>query len=268
MAGCRVLTRPSRNSATPVTSATSVTGISAAARICAEPPVEIIVTPRAASAPANATIPLLSLTEISARPIGIGFALIAADIGRSRKVRQASRAAGKGRQQNSDRRGGYGERDGTPPVLRCPAAADKREIGGDHPLDHGRMAETATHGLLVEMLAVREPDALAAEQTARERNRRVGEEVERQDQRDPPISANREIEQQKTQDITERHAADIAEENLRRRPVPDEKTDGRPGHRGSKRLQRGVDTGSDTREQQQTGADRHGLAAGQPIDSI
>src|SRR5271166_516602 len=119
MAGCKVLTRPSRNSATPVTSATSVTATPAAARVRAEPPVETMVTPRAANAPANATIPLLSLTEISARRIGRGFAVIAADIGLSRKRRQVSRAAGQRRQQDGDDRGGYGERDGAPTVLGC-----------------------------------------------------------------------------------------------------------------------------------------------------
>src|SRR5580692_6980822 len=105
MAGCKVLTRPSRNSATPVTSATSVTGTPAATRVCAEPPVDIIVTPRAARARPNSTIPLLSLTEINARRIGRGFAVIAADIGLSRRLRQPSRAAGERGQQNGDGRG-------------------------------------------------------------------------------------------------------------------------------------------------------------------
>src|ERR1700720_3249892 len=179
MAGCKVLTRPSRNSLTPVTSATSVTRIPAAARVCAEPPVEIRVTPRAASARANSTIPLLSLTEISARRIGRGSAVIAADIGLSGKLRQPSRAAGERRQQDGDGRGGCGERGGSPPVLRRPAAADQHEIGGDHPLDHGRVAKAAANSLLVEMLAMCLPDALAAEQAAREGDRRIGKEVER-----------------------------------------------------------------------------------------
>ena len=98
MAGCKVLTRPSRNSATPVTSATSVTGIAAAARGWAEPPVEIIVTPRAANARANSMIPLLSLTEINAQRIGRELAVITADIGLSQKLRQGSSAASEGRQ--------------------------------------------------------------------------------------------------------------------------------------------------------------------------
>src|SRR5271163_1732608 len=249
MAGCRVLTRPSRNSATPVTSAASVAGMPAAARVCAEPPVEIILTPRATSAAANAMIPLLSLTEINARRIGRGFAVIAADIGLSPELRQPSRAAGERRQQDGDGCGGCGEGGGSPPVLRYPAAGDQHEIGGDHPLGHGCVAETTTHGLLVEMLAMRLPYPLAAEQATGEGNRGIRKEIERQDQRDLPISANREIEQQKTQDIAERHAADIAEENFCRRPVPDEKTYGRPGQSRRERSQRGIGTGSNTREQ-------------------
>src|SRR5437763_5793870 len=125
MAGCRVLTRPSRNSLIPVTSATSVTGTPATARDCAEPPVEIMVTPCATSARANSTIPLLSLTEISARRIGRRLAVIATDIGPARKLRQPSRAAGEDRQQDGDGRGGCSEGGAGPPILRRPAAADQ-----------------------------------------------------------------------------------------------------------------------------------------------
>ncbi len=56
----------------PVTADTSVTGSPAAASACADPPVEIKTTPRAANAAAKGTIPVLSLTEISARRIGCG----------------------------------------------------------------------------------------------------------------------------------------------------------------------------------------------------
>src|SRR5580704_18277106 len=107
------------------------------------------------------------------------------------------------------------------------------------------MAETATHGVLIEMLAMSLPDALAAEQAADEGNCGIRKEVERQDHRDRPASASREIEQQEAQHITERHAADIAEKNPRGRPVPDEKTDGCPGHSRCERAQRRIGTGSD-----------------------
>src|SRR5260370_2885909 len=178
MAGCKVLTRPSRNSATPVTSATSPTGTPAAARVCAEPPVEIRVTPRAAKARATSTIPLLSLTEINARRIGRELAVIAADIGLSRELRQPSRAAGERCQQDGDGRGGCGEGGRSPPGLCRPTAADKHEIGGDYPLDNGSVAEAATYRLLGEMLAMRLPDALAPPQPARQRARRIRPQVE------------------------------------------------------------------------------------------
>src|SRR5437870_2742955 len=64
--GCRVLTRPSSISGTPVTSATVVTGTPARARKCAVLPVETIVTPIEARPSASSASPVLSLTEISA----------------------------------------------------------------------------------------------------------------------------------------------------------------------------------------------------------
>src|SRR6516162_9636134 len=74
IAGCRVFTRPSSISGKPVTVATSVTGSPAAVRARAVPPVEISATPRAISAPAKGMIPVLSLTEMSARwIIGAAF---------------------------------------------------------------------------------------------------------------------------------------------------------------------------------------------------
>src|SRR5689334_24316831 len=51
--------------------ATSVTGNPASCSARAEPPVETSATPRAASARANGASPSLSLTEISARRIGM-----------------------------------------------------------------------------------------------------------------------------------------------------------------------------------------------------
>src|SRR5438270_5555998 len=72
IAGCKVLTRPSSISGEPVTAATSVTGSPASASVRAELPVETSATPRSMSARANGTMPLLSLTEISARRIGRG----------------------------------------------------------------------------------------------------------------------------------------------------------------------------------------------------
>ena len=53
IAGCRVLTRPSRHSGNPVTCSTGVTGSPASAIALAEPPVETSATPAASSAVAS-----------------------------------------------------------------------------------------------------------------------------------------------------------------------------------------------------------------------
>ena len=68
--GTSVFTRPSRISGKPVCSDTSFTGTPASRSALAEPPVDRISTPLAASACANGTRPVLSETEISARRMG------------------------------------------------------------------------------------------------------------------------------------------------------------------------------------------------------
>ena len=65
--GTSVFTRPSRISGKPVWSETSFTATPASRSARAEPPVDRISTPAAASAEANGTSPALSETEISAR---------------------------------------------------------------------------------------------------------------------------------------------------------------------------------------------------------
>src|SRR3954470_8400278 len=67
MAGCSVFTRPSSSSGKPVTSSTVVTVMPAARSAAGVPPVETTSQPNSTSPCAKATIPRLSLTEISAR---------------------------------------------------------------------------------------------------------------------------------------------------------------------------------------------------------
>jgi len=69
--GCRVFTRPSRDSGNPVTVETSVTSWPARRMVAAVDPVETISTPAAASASASSTRPALSLTEMRARFTGM-----------------------------------------------------------------------------------------------------------------------------------------------------------------------------------------------------
>ena len=67
IAGCRVFTRPSMISGKPVWSLTSTTFSPASRSALAEPPVDRISMPCAASALPSSTRPSLSETEISAR---------------------------------------------------------------------------------------------------------------------------------------------------------------------------------------------------------
>src|SRR5260370_501345 len=84
--GCRVFTRPSMISGKPVWSLTSTTLRPASRNALAEPPVDRISIPRAASALPNSTRPSLSETEIKARStrarsgVGEGAWLGAADM--------------------------------------------------------------------------------------------------------------------------------------------------------------------------------------------
>ena len=96
----------------------------------------------------------------------------------------------------------------------------------------------------------------------------IGEKIERQDQRDFPMPAGRLFEQQKTEQIAERHAADIAEKDPRRCPVPHEKAGSYRRHRGAQRHQPRIMPDPDRRKQRQAEADRRRLAAGEPVDAV
>src|SRR5579871_3201141 len=69
--GCSVLTRPSMISGKPVYADTSVTGRPERRSSSAVPPVDSSVMPRATSACASSTTPVLSETLMSARRIGV-----------------------------------------------------------------------------------------------------------------------------------------------------------------------------------------------------
>src|SRR6266567_5301306 len=101
----------------------------------------------------------------------------------------AAPSAGEAGEQRQHYRRRRKEGSEPPAVLGCPAAGDQQQIGGDHPPHDRAMTEAALHGTLIEMLAVRLPDRLAAGETARQRHARVGEEIKRQDQRDLPAAA-------------------------------------------------------------------------------
>ena len=113
----------------------------------------------------------------------------------------------------------------SPAILGRPTAADQQQVCDDHPLDHCPVVEPVSYRLLIKMLAVRLPDPLTAQQPPEKSDRRVGKEIERQNQCDLPVAAGGQAEQQEARQIAERNAADISEKDSRRRPVPPQKTD-------------------------------------------
>src|SRR5882757_7377372 len=177
IAGCNVLTLPSSISGMPVTSATSVTGSPASAIVRAELPVEISATPCAVSPRANGTMPVLSLTEISARRIGREVGKVGngatPDYRNARRYRAAygwrqGRLSGAApgcrhpEQQHQNRDAGTDQAENRPAVLGGPAAADQHQVRRDDPPHDRGMAEPALGRALVEMLAMRLPHPLAA----------------------------------------------------------------------------------------------------------
>src|ERR1700716_4137957 len=65
----------------------------------------------------------------------------------------------------------------------APPPGDQHDVGGEAPPHARGMAVAALRRTLVKMLAMRLPHPLAAQQPARQGDRRIGEEIERQDQR-------------------------------------------------------------------------------------
>src|ERR1051326_5024349 len=179
IAGCNVLTRPSSISGNPVTAVTSVTGSPTSARARAAPAVETSATPRAANPRAKGTSPALSLTEISARRIGRGEGVMAAPPGpvggagirplvRAGKDAGSTPRPGRGHpcEQQGDADPGENQPGHGPAALGHPAAGDQHEVSDDHAADDCGMTKAARRGALIEMLAVRLPDALPAQQPA------------------------------------------------------------------------------------------------------
>src|SRR5438477_98723 len=80
-----------------------------------------------------------------------------------------------------DQDGGAGncESGNRPAVFGDPATAYQHNIRRDDALDDGGMAKAALHRALVEMPAMRLPDAFAAREAAQQCDRRIGEKIER-----------------------------------------------------------------------------------------
>ncbi len=130
------------------------------------------------------------------------------------------------------------------------------------------MAEPALHGALIEMRAVRVPRLLAAECPADQHQRGVGEVIQRQDQRRRPLAGRRRLDQQRAHDIAQRHAADIAQENAGRVPVPHQEADRRAGQRQPAERQAADGAQHHHRQRYQPNADRRRLHPGDAVDAV
>src|SRR6267154_6374577 len=131
------------------------------------------------------------LPDIGLKPQSITcFLYRGAEIAVCPNLSQASSAAAQCDQQGRDDHNRRNERNRVPAGFRRQTAADQQDVGNKHSLDHGGVAETASHRLLVIMLTMRLPYTLATQQPASEGDRRIGEIVKRQYERDLPETAN------------------------------------------------------------------------------
>ncbi len=117
------------------------------------------------------------------------------------------------------------------------------------------------------MGAVRDPERLAAYQPAQQRERGIGQIIERQDKRGRGMVLSRQLQQTPAEQQADRQAADVAEKDRRDRTVERRKTD----HRAAKR--RGNDRGRQWKlagkaEQRHRGRDGHDLGCGHPVEPV
>ena len=171
-------------------------------------------------------------------------------------------------------------------ATRTPPAASARELrrnAAPHERRAGKTREGDVHGkdmrrdphdrepavgrLLVEVRPVRLPDPLPPHEAPEKRDRRIGQIVERQQQRRREAAVERQAVQHPGDEKPDRQRADVAEEEPRHRPVERRKSDERPEQR--RRDDRHILAGKAERaEQHERGRDRRHLGDGDPIDPV
>jgi hypothetical protein len=121
---------------------------------------------------------------------------------------------------------------------------------------------------LIEMLAMRLPDALAAQKAHQQGQRRIGEVIKRQDQRWCPEPLGGHGQEQPADHIAKGNAADIAEKNLCRWPIPAQKS--RRGGGGGERQQRQIviPRRSEQRYEGDAQTQEDRLAAGDAVNAV
>ena len=147
------------------------------------------------------------------------------------------------------------------------ASATSSDVDREYARDDLEHGEAAGGCALIKVAAVGLPDALAVGEPLAKRDRRVGEIVERQQERGGELAAPRQKNEQPAEQETDRQAADIAEKEPRHRPVEggeaDERAEERERHDDRRRRQAAGDP-----EQHDAGADRHGLCDRHPVDAV
>src|SRR5208282_1022092 len=129
------------------------------------------------------------------------------------------------------------------------------------------MAEPPLDRPLVEVLAMGAPDALPAQEAKEEREARIGEVIERQEQCCSPKPPARELEEQPSEEIAERDAPHVAHEDTGGLPVPVEKAEGRRRRGEAVKRQRATLTG-ESGDECRADAEARGLASGDPVDPV
>ncbi len=117
------------------------------------------------------------------------------------------------------------------------------------------------------MAAVRLPERLAPHDAARERDGRVGEVIERQQQGGGAVAGVGELQQQPAEQQADRQTADVAEKEPRHRLVQRRKAEHAAKEGGRRQRRQRRDRAAET-EQHQGRGDRHELDHGHPVDAV
>ena len=130
------------------------------------------------------------------------------------------------------------------------------------------MAGAHAHEPLVVMLAMRVPNALAARKAPQQRERRVADEGSKDEEREPerPDVVAPAHEAERRGQETQRHGADIAQKDARRRKIEQQESRRRRGERHTCRRERRVSSSAGSERVGAEADERH--AAGETIGAV
>ena len=145
---------------------------------------------------------------------------------------------------------------------RAQRKIDQKDTGDD--LGNG---EAVVDRALIEVRAMRLPERLALGDAAGERDGRIGEIIEREDERRRQMALFRELEQQPAEQKTDRQASDVAQKEPRDRPVERGKAEDRAQQRRRDQRRQRSDR-AEKAEQDDCAGHRHDLGHGHPVDAV